>query len=102
MRRGGDDGEDATRAAGPREVDFMEVVDEDETQAYEDYVSEVLCAKFIESIHFRTFILVAIMCNTVLVGLRTSAALERRHVAAFEAIDSVRARLLHGPLLQRC
>lgn len=28
--------------------DFSEIVDEDETQAYEDYISEVLCGKFLD------------------------------------------------------
>ena len=55
-----------------REIDFMEVVDEDETQGYEDYVSEVLAGRLVESTAFRLTILIAILLNTVLVGLQTS------------------------------
>jgi hypothetical protein len=52
--------------------DFQDIVDEDETQAYEDYISEVLCGRLVESAPFRLVVLAAIVLNTALVGLATN------------------------------
>jgi len=42
------------------------------TQAYDDFISEVLVGRLLESHGFRMFILVCILLNTVLVGLQTN------------------------------
>jgi hypothetical protein len=55
--------------------DFQDIVDEDETQAYEDYISEVLCGRLIESTPFRLIVLLAIVLNTALVGIATNTGM---------------------------
>jgi hypothetical protein len=52
-------------------------VDEDATQAYEDYVSEVLLGRLIESTGFRLMILLCILFNAVLIGVETNHSLVR-------------------------
>lgn len=68
---------------------FSDIVDVDEGQAYEDYISEVLCGRLVESEGFRMIILIAIVLNTVLVGMQTSSVLTREYGAYMQGLDEI-------------
>ncbi len=59
---------------------FADIVDIDEDEAYEDYISEELCGRLLEHPWFRNFLLVIIILNSVLIGLQTDNSLVRRNL----------------------
>ena len=60
----------------PPEVDFNEIVDQDDARV-EVYVSQELVGTMIESIYFRMFIIGLIVINSALIALQTDEQLVR-------------------------
>jgi hypothetical protein len=58
---------------------FSDVVDEDATQAYDDYIAESLVGYVLEHDIFRRIIMVAILLNSVLLGLETDNNFSARY-----------------------
>jgi hypothetical protein len=61
-----------------KDFDFSEIVDEDESQAFEDYISGYLVGKMLESAVFRCVVLIAILVSTVIVGVQTNDHLVKK------------------------
>jgi len=68
---------------------WCEVVDHDANEQFEDYVSEDLLGHLLLSGAFRGFILIVILTVSLMVGLQTSDALNRKAQAAFDVMDKI-------------
>eukprot|EP00002_Diphylleia_rotans_P013788 TRINITY_DN2684_c0_g1_i2.p1 TRINITY_DN2684_c0_g1~~TRINITY_DN2684_c0_g1_i2.p1 ORF type:complete len:677 (+),score=155.07 TRINITY_DN2684_c0_g1_i2:55-2085(+) len=70
-------------------VNFVDIVDVDEDEAYEDYISEELCGRLLEHHAFRTLLLTIIILNSVLIGVQTDTYIEKKFSSYLSGIDTV-------------
>eukprot|EP00741_Cyanophora_paradoxa_P023831 tig00021623_g23019.t1 len=76
-------------AGKPKYPVFMEIVDHDANDEFEDYVSQDLLAKFLASGVFSNTILVVIFATSIMVGVSTDTSLTKQGQLIFDVLDRI-------------
>eukprot|EP00698_Gefionella_okellyi_P003751 TRINITY_DN13490_c0_g1_i1.p1 TRINITY_DN13490_c0_g1~~TRINITY_DN13490_c0_g1_i1.p1 ORF type:complete len:539 (-),score=91.33 TRINITY_DN13490_c0_g1_i1:148-1764(-) len=78
----------AQRVSPTADYAFSDVVDEDNDQKYENYLTEDLLGTLLNSKYFRFGILIVILVNSVVIGLQTNDTISKNAPNVFSALDT--------------